>query len=108
MGLLPGLSLICCEPLVTLTGLPITVLVPALNGLAALLALMVLYVAARRFASRSVAIAVVALVATSMAMPVWTLAYSDTMGLLGVVTALALLAARRYGMARRRPFPFSQ
>ncbi len=74
-----------------------TVLVPALNGLAALLALMVLYLATRRFASRGVATAVVALVATSMAMPVWTLAYSDTMGLLGVVAALALLAARRYG-----------
>ena len=80
-----------------LTGLPMTVLVPALNGLAALLALMVLYLATRRFASRGVATAVVALVATSMAMPVWTLAYSDTMGLLGVVAALALLAARRYG-----------
>ena len=64
-----------------LTGLPITVLVPALNGLAALLALIVLYLATRRFASKGVATAVVALVATSMAMPVWTLAYSDTMGL---------------------------
>ena len=80
----------------SLTGLPVEILVPALNGLAALLALTVLYIAARRFVSRAMATAVVALVATSMAMPVWTLAYSDTLGLLGVVVALALLAARRY------------
>ena len=50
------------------------------------------------------ATAVVALVATSMAMPVWTLAYSDTLGLLGVVVALALLATRRYAVARCRPY----
>ncbi len=79
-----------------LTGLPVEILVPALNGLAALLAMTVLYIATRRFVSRAMATAVVALVATSMAMPVWTLAYSDTLGLLGVVVALALLATRRY------------
>ncbi|MEP6648381.1 MAG: hypothetical protein ABJA74_00495 [Lapillicoccus sp.] len=79
------------------TGLPVEVLVPALNGMAALAAMAVLYVATRRFTSRSVATAVVTLVATSMAMPVWTLAYSDTMALLGVIVVLALLAARRYG-----------
>ena len=39
----------------------------------------------------------VALVVTSMAMPVWTLAYSDTLELLGVVMTLSLLVTRRYG-----------
>lgn len=79
-----------------LTGLPVEILVPSLNGLAAMLAMTVLFVATRRFVSRATATAVVALVATSVAVPVWTLAYSDTLGLLGVVVALTLLAARRY------------
>lgn len=79
------------------TGLPYEFLVPTINGAAALAAMVVIYMAARRFTSRAVSTAVVALVATSMSFPVWTLAYSDTLGLLGVAVVLSLMGARRFG-----------
>lgn len=80
-----------------ITGLGFTVIAPLLSGLLGAAAVTVMFRLVSQSLSRFAASATVILVSTYMAAPVMQIAYTESLALLLVCTALLLLRNRRYG-----------
>ena len=88
-----------CRVLCQLTGLSFSVVGPTVSLLLGGAAVVVVYRLVARAVGSDRALFVVVLLCTAMASPVLQIAYTESLGLLLVATALHLLQRRRYGWA---------